>query len=122
MFEDGQLPAAIEPESIHVEPAGEFSPAAVAPKRDRRRRLTSVNGNSRVGRRIRELLALFGEELGGEVRGLRLFKLRRAAELVALAETARGAALRNGTGATGELSQIEARAERACKSLGISIF
>jgi hypothetical protein len=115
MFEDGQLPDAVEPESIPVDPP-------VAPKRDRRRRLTTVNGNSRVGRRIRELMVMFTEEIGGECKGLRLFKLRRAAELVALAEVARGAALRNGTGATGDLAQLEARAERACKSLGISIF
>jgi hypothetical protein len=104
-----------------TEPASE--PVAVKKyKQDRRCRLTSVNMNSRMGRRIRELTDMFKAEIGGEVKGLRLFKLKRAAELVALSELARGEALRNGMAAMGELSQIEHRAERACKSLGISVF
>ena len=39
-----------------------------------------------------------------------------------LSELARGEALRNGMAAMGELSQIEHRAERACKSLESQYF
>lgn len=83
-----------------------------------------VDGRSAVGRRRRELIRIYTAALGGPtaLTDGQLIDIRRAAELVSLAEQARAKAMRQGTGGAGELSaliRLESTAARAQRALGL---
>jgi hypothetical protein len=102
------------------------SSATIRPIDDRKpSRGGAVDGRSPVGRRRRELIDVYTAALGGPA-GLsegQLIDIRRAAELVALAEAARAKAMREGTGDASELSamvRLESTAARAVRLLNIA--
>jgi hypothetical protein len=95
---------------------------APRPRRSRAKQLTFVNKSTRIGKRIAELTALFEGAVAGEVSPLRRLKIDRAAQLVAIAERARGDFMRDGQGALDEILLAERRAAAACKAIGISVF
>jgi hypothetical protein len=94
--------------------------ASVAPKRIRRRLLTKVDKRNRVGRRIEELAALFLAALADrEQTPMLAHKVRQAAELLAMAEKARGDYLRGEHCQLDDVVRAERRAEAAVAALGI---
>lgn len=87
------------------------------------RRLAGLDGRSPAGRRRIDLIETFVARLGGwdAVRDEQLaWDVRRAAELVALAEAAREEALKGGPVDLGALVRIEGAADRAVRRLGFS--
>jgi hypothetical protein len=96
--------------------------AAVTNRPLRRRGLDS---RSRTGRRRADLITLYSAALGGQDRITegQLADIVRAAELVAVAEEARFAALTKGGGAVDlvGLVRIEGAADRAVRRLGIKV-
>jgi hypothetical protein len=105
------------------QPIAEGLPTAaeVTPKRDRKMTLTRVDRRNRVGKRLDELKAIFEAEIDGKISPLQRVKLHRAVELYVIAERERGRVLRIG-GSLTEVDAVERRAERACKSLWLSVF
>jgi hypothetical protein len=97
-------------------------PAVVAPKVSRRRTLTQIDKSGRMGRRIGELVRMFNEASSGAASPLRRLKIQSAAELLAVAEMARGALIRGESGNLSEVTAAENRAASACRAIGISIF
>jgi hypothetical protein len=93
----------------------------VAPKRIRpRRRLTKVDRRNRVGRRIDELKALFLAALADrEQTPMLAHKIGQAAELLSMAEKARGDYLRGEHCQLDDVVRAERRAEAAVAALGI---
>jgi hypothetical protein len=88
-------------------------------KRDRRLSLTKVDRRGRLGKRISELTATFTSALGGgELSPVRRIKVQRAAELLALAEAARGDWMRAGTVSLEDVVRCEREADRAVHALG----
>jgi hypothetical protein len=86
-------------------------------------RLRGLDGRSGSGRRRRDLIEAFAEALGGRqgLSDVRMIDVRRAAELVAVAEEARAEALKQG-GASVDLNtlvKLEGMADRATRKLGI---
>lgn len=84
----------------------------------------AVDGRSPVGRRRRELIDIYTAALGGPaaLTDGQQIDIRKAAELTALAEQARAAAMQKGFADTGALSamvRLESEARRAVKALGI---
>jgi hypothetical protein len=88
-------------------------------------RLRGLDSRSRTGRRRADLIALYTAALGGRDRITegQLADIVRAAELVAVAEEARFAALTKGGGAVdlAALVRIEGTADRAVRRLGIKV-
>jgi hypothetical protein len=88
-------------------------------------RLRGLDSRSRTGRRRVDLIALYTAALGGRDRITegQLADIVRAAELVAVAEEARFAALTKGGGAVdlAALVKIEGTADRAVRRLGIKV-
>jgi hypothetical protein len=95
---------------------------APRPRRSRAKQLTFVNKSTRIGKRIAQLTALFEGAVAGEVSPLRKLKIDKAAELTALAEQARGAFMRDGTGSLEDVLLCERRAAAAARAIGISVF
>jgi hypothetical protein len=94
--------------------------ASGAPKRIRRRLLTKVDKRNRVGRRIEELKTLFLAALADrEETPMLAHKVRQAAELLAMAEKARGDYLRGEHCQLDDVVRAERRAEGAVGALGI---
>jgi hypothetical protein len=87
------------------------------------RKLAGVDGRTTRGRRRRDLIESYVGALGGwrAVTDAQLSDIRRAAELTAIAEQARAAALQDGavTIDLGGLIKIEGAADRAVRRLGI---
>jgi hypothetical protein len=85
--------------------------------------LRGHSGTSPAGRRRRDLVQSFVDALGGleNITPVALTDIRRAAELVVLAEETRATALREGAGAIdiSALVRLEGQAARAVKALGI---
>jgi hypothetical protein len=81
-----------------------------------------LDGRTRRARRRRELIAAYSKALGGDralTDGQRV-DIRKAAELVALAEDARALALQEGPGGAGALSamvRLESASARAVRAL-----
>jgi hypothetical protein len=80
-----------------------------------------VDGRTKSGRRIRDLAEIFAQRLGGwdALNDMELAAVRRAAEMVALAERARADALRGGRIDPDKLLRFEGAADRAVRRLGI---
>jgi hypothetical protein len=80
-----------------------------------------VDGRSAVARRAKQLTADFIAALGGHsaVDSVLMAKVRRAAELVVVAERARVAALHGSAVALDDLVRVERLAELAVRRLGI---
>jgi hypothetical protein len=83
-----------------------------------------VDARSPIGRRRRELVRIYTAALGGPtaLTDGQLIDIRKAAELVALAEQMRARAMAIGTGGAAELSamvRLESAATRAVRSLGV---
>jgi hypothetical protein len=95
---------------------------AIAPKRDRRLRLTKIDRRCRLGRRVAELTAVFADAVGGELTAMRRMKVERAAEMTAISELARGDYMRDGAGNLENILLAERRAAAACRAVGISVF
>jgi hypothetical protein len=93
--------------------------ANVAPKRDRRLTLTKIDKRGRLGKRVRELTAMFASAVGGEQTPMRKLKVEKAAELTALAELARGDFMRDGKGTLDDIVRLERKADQAVRALGI---
>lgn len=98
----------------------------IAPMVPRRRaRVATVHrldGRTRAAQRTRELIRTFIAALGGEraVTGARLVDVKRAAELSAIAEQARAAALQDASAYDlAELVKLEGVADRATRRLCI---
>ena len=89
------------------------SEADIAPAR---RRLARIDGRSRQARRIKTLMASYRERLGDNVEPDRV---RRCAELVAIAEDLRAAKLRGEAVDPNELFKCEGYADRAVRALGL---
>jgi hypothetical protein len=85
------------------------------------RRLAGVDGRSVDGRRRRDLIEAFVAALGGwgQVDDMQLGDVRRAAELYAIAEEARSAALKGRVVDLAALVRIEGAADRAVRRLKI---
>jgi hypothetical protein len=89
-------------------------------KRDRRRSLTRIDMRSRLGKRIAELSLVFAGALGGsrgELSAVRKLKIEQAAQLMALAEQARGEIMR-GVKGTSDIVRLERAAAAAVRALG----
>lgn len=86
-------------------------------------RLQGLDGRSGSGRRRRDLIEAFADALGGAtaLSEVQMIDVRRAAELVAVAEEARAAALKQGGAAVDlhELVKLEGAADRAVRRLNI---
>jgi hypothetical protein len=113
MFEAAQLSADILPSQ--AQPL-----AAVAPKRDRRRRLTKVDRRSQLGKRIVELTAMFTAAVGGELTPMRKLAVDKAAQLTAIAEKARGDFMREGLGTLDDIVRLERKADQAVRALNVN--
>jgi hypothetical protein len=78
---------------------------------------------STYGKRLRDLMELYAEALGGwsKLSDITAANVRKAAELTALAERARHEALRNGVGVDqwDQLIRLENLAARSVKALGL---
>jgi hypothetical protein len=85
--------------------------------------LAEIDGRSRIGRRIIDLSEDFAHQLGGwaALSPVMVANVRRAAELVALAEQARLNALREGIGNPEKLARLEGAAERSVRALGLDV-
>jgi hypothetical protein len=85
--------------------------------------LRGHSGTSPAGRRRRDLVQSFVDALGGleNLTPVQMTDVRRAAELVTLAEETRATALREGAAAIdiSALVRLEGQAARAVKALGI---
>jgi hypothetical protein len=85
-----------------------------------------LDGRTRRARRRRELIAAYSNALGGDAAltdGQRV-DIRKASELVALAEDARATALREGPGTPGMLSamvRLQSASSRAVAALGLPV-
>src|SRR5258705_8853122 len=83
-----------------------------------------LDGRTRRARRRRELIAAYSNALGGDralTDGQRI-DIRKAAELVALAEDARALAMQEGPGGAGAISamvRLESASVRAVRALNI---
>jgi hypothetical protein len=80
-----------------------------------------VPGRNAIGRRLRDLADAFADRLGGwDALSVPVAAdVRRAAELVALAEQCRADALRNGMANPVNLIKLEGAADRAVRRLGL---
>src|SRR5215475_16071665 len=80
-----------------------------------------IDQRSAVGRRLKDLADAYAEALGGwpKLSDAQAAAVRRAAEMVALAEQARHEALRNGVGDPDRLVRLENLAARAVKALSL---
>src|SRR5262249_20798707 len=83
-----------------------------------------IDARTAVGRRLKDLADAYAEALGGwpKLNDTQAAAVRRAAEMVALAEQARAEALRNGGIGVNEADQLirlENLAARAVKALGL---
>jgi hypothetical protein len=83
----------------------------------------SVSGRTALGRRIRDLADTYAHALGGwdtltEMMGM---NVKRAAELVALAEQARSDALKNGTYDPLAMVRLEGASNRAVRALQLDV-
>jgi hypothetical protein len=85
------------------------------------RRLHGEDGRSRVGRRRRDLVAIFLDALGGTPTDLQALHVRKAVELTATAEAVRAKVLAGDAGGANLelLVKLEGEARRAIRSLGI---
>jgi hypothetical protein len=81
-----------------------------------------LDGRSLLGRRVLDLADAFAAALGGwtGLGDMLAANVRRAAELVALAEQARATALRTGTIDAAMLARLDGAASRAVRALGIT--
>src|SRR5258708_22426450 len=85
-----------------------------------------LDGRTRRARRRRELIATYSNALGGDralTDGQRV-DIRKAAELVALAEDCRALAMQEGPGGAGAISalvRLESSSTRAVKALGLKV-
>jgi hypothetical protein len=84
-------------------------------------RLRGLDGRSGSGRRRRDLIEAFADALGGSqaLSEVQMIDVRRAAELVAVTEEVRAAALKQGGAAVDlhELIKLEGAADRAVRRL-----
>jgi hypothetical protein len=104
----------------------DFQSSALAPRSPfGRSRVTNrpskmvLDARSELGRRVRDLAHAYAELLGGwaALSDTMAANVRRAAELVALAENARADALRNGNTDALGLVRLEGAANRAVRAL-----
>jgi hypothetical protein len=100
------------------------SDADSAPARRRRirvdggkRGLARIDGRRRKARRVNELMRQYTERLGDHA--VEPDRVRRCAELVAIAEDLRAAKLRGEAVDAGELYKAEGYADRALRALGL---
>ena len=80
-----------------------------------------IDGRTALGRRIRDLAEIFVQRLGGwdVLNDMELTAVKRAAEMVGLAEQARANALQHGKVDLDKLLRFEGSADRAVRRLGI---
>jgi hypothetical protein len=80
-----------------------------------------LDGRSMLGRRVLDLADAFAAALGGwsGLGDVLATNVRRAAELVALAEQARATALRTGTIDAAMLARLDGAASRAVRALAL---
>jgi hypothetical protein len=113
------LPAGLP--AVTAQTVGKQS-STVAPKYVRpRRTLTRIDRRTALGKRIDELVGAYSAVLGGPDRlsPIMWLKVRTAAELVAIAERARGEYMRDGTGQLSDICALERKADLAVKQLRI---
>jgi len=81
----------------------------------------SINGRTAIGRRVRDLCEGFVAQLGGwsALSDTMIANVRKAAELSALAEQTRAAALRDGNVDALGLVRLEGAATRAVRALSL---
>ena|ERR1700722_18394044 len=85
-------------------------------------RLRRLDGRTAIAQRTRELVVAFTADLADAPTGAQLVDVRRAAELTALAEAQRAAALRDPNAVDlGSLVRLEGAADRAVRRLGIKL-
>jgi len=83
--------------------------------------LAVVDKRKRLGRRVEELRSIYLAALGGPalISPMKATKVDAAAQLVAIAEAARGAFLNDCQGSLDDIVRIERKADAAVRSLGI---
>ena len=81
----------------------------------------AIDGRTNLGRRVHDLVEVFVEQLGGwdALNDMEFAAVKKAAELVALAEQARADALHQGKVNPDVLLRFEGCADRAVRRLGI---
>lgn len=92
-------------------------------KLSNQRRVFPISARSALGRRLRDLADDYAARLGGwrTLSDVMVSNVRRAAELAALAEQSRAAALRDGNVDPVALARIDGCARRAERALGLPI-
>jgi hypothetical protein len=83
----------------------------------------AIDGRTNLGRRVLDLVQVFVEQLGGwdALNDMEFAAVKKAAELVALAEQARADALRQGKVNPDVLLRFEGCADRAVRRLGLIV-
>jgi hypothetical protein len=83
----------------------------------------SVSGRTALGRRIRDLADTYAHALGGwpALSGMMALNVKKASELVALAEKARSDALRDGNVDPLHLARLDGCANRAVRALQLDV-
>lgn len=90
------------------------------PRRSRAIVLTRVDRRTALGKRIAELTALYVDALGGDdLSPIKRLKVDAAAQLMVLAEKARGDYMRDGKGSLDDVVRIERKASAAERAPGI---
>ena len=112
MFEAAQLSADISPSQVKQNAIG-------LPKRDRRLTLTKIDKRGRLGKRIAELTEMFAAAIGVDLTPMCNLKVEKAAQLTAIAESARGDFMREGKGTLDDIVRLERKADQAVRALGI---
>jgi hypothetical protein len=84
-------------------------------------RVAGFDGRTTEGRRRRDLIDGYAAAMGGmgRVSAAQMVDIARAADLVIIAEQARGKALRGAEVDLGDLTRLEGAADRAVRRLGI---
>jgi hypothetical protein len=111
---------------MHVDVAVMDAQPADAVPRKRRRRAPSiarVDRRTKLARRVRDLATSYTHFFGNDAGLTPILRadILRAAELTALAEAARGAALRAGTVDIESLARLEGAADRAVRRLRLPV-
>jgi hypothetical protein len=111
------------PSSVAVQSPPRARTAAIgAPKRSRKRTLTSIDKRTVLGKRLIELRELFTAALTGagfEISAVRRLQIDQASHALALAEHARGKFMRDGHGDLPHLVAAERRADMAVRAIGL---
>ncbi len=102
--------------------AMELAPRSLTDTAPMVRRIVRVDGRSKAAKRAKELAASFVAQLGkaaADGGAAALAAVRKAAELVVVAEVLRARALRGETVDLSELVKVEGIADRAVRALGL---